>query len=399
MSKSVVAAFFLMIFAIKPTVSHADTIIDQLQVALDNYLETRAEPESITNISAHISLGYLGPNIELVTGSIGPDTDEPVTPETLYQIGSNTKAFTAVLLLLLEADGHLSIDDTVGNWLPLYPAWSDVTIRELLHMTTIIPTYSEAEALLEAQVSDPRRHWTPQDLIDFAYPPEKLPPVEEPWFYSNTNYILAGLIIEKASGVPYEEALKTMILEPHGLKESHYFQYDVPDRVIASMSSGFFANADCGLYEPDCKTSALAPLVGHDVRDYDLSWGGAAGGIISTPRDLTKWVRALFSGKVLPREQFDELTELVSRQTGKPIDEPTAEDPSGFSLGLVKNYRPELGTFWFYQGETLGYRAVFAYVPEDDLVMTVFTNSQPASAEDGIGRLFTDMFALLKPKI
>lgn len=84
---------------------------------------------------------------EEITDAVGTTEyggGRPVTPDSLFQIGSNTKAFTSAILLRLEADKVLSIDDTVGKWLPQYPAWKKVTIRRLLDMTSGIPNYSDA---------------------------------------------------------------------------------------------------------------------------------------------------------------------------------------------------------------------------------------------------------------
>jgi D-alanyl-D-alanine carboxypeptidase len=105
--------------------------------------------------------------------------------------------------------------------------------------------------------------------------------------------------------------------------------------------------------------------------------------MISNPTDLAHWVRALFGGRVLPDKQLEEMTSIVSTRTGLPIRDVSADDPSGFGLDLGRAYRPELGgTYWFYQGTTFGFRAIFGYWPQYDLVITAMTNSQPEDADD-----------------
>jgi D-alanyl-D-alanine carboxypeptidase len=132
-----------------------------------------------------------------------------------------------------------------------------------------------------------------------------------------------------------------------------------------------------------CSRSTLAPLIGKDMRTQNLSWAAAAGGMISNPRDLDRWVRDLFSLRVFPRRQLDEMTSMVSDKTGRPIREVSAADPSGFALNLGRKYAPEpAGPFWFYQGTTLGFRAIFAYWPQHHLVITAITNSQPRTGQD-----------------
>jgi D-alanyl-D-alanine carboxypeptidase len=175
----------------------------KLKAELDRYLSTRRKPEGISAISAFVSQGAGSPSFSVVTGTTGRASDVPIDHRTLFQIGSNTKAFTAALLLKEEAASHLDIDQTVGRWLPQYGAWRDASIRRLLSMTARIPTYSEAPALQRTQAADRFRHYTPRQLIAYAYPSATvhLPTPTDPWFYSNTNYILGGLIAEKAAGV------------------------------------------------------------------------------------------------------------------------------------------------------------------------------------------------------
>jgi D-alanyl-D-alanine carboxypeptidase len=212
-------------------------------------------------------------------------------------------------------------------------------------------------------------------------------PIPTGWFYSNTNNILAALIIEKASGLTYKDALEQMIFEPVGLNETFYFEGPTPDAVVDRMPRGLYENAECLLYQPTpCQVSVLAPLIGQDMRTSNLSWAGAAGAIISTPHDLAKWIRALFGGRVIPQQQLDEMMTLVSQATGKNITDVSKGDPFGFGLDIIRAFRPDLGDrFWYYEGTTLGYRAIFAYWPLLNLVMTVTTNSQPPEGEDQLG--------------
>jgi D-alanyl-D-alanine carboxypeptidase len=371
--------------------------IADFQKVVDAYLAQRKEPERITGVSAYVSLGDAGPALEIFAGETSAKDGVPISQDTLFEIGSNTKGFTGALILALEAEGKLNLDQTVGDWLPEYPAWKDVTIRRLLNMTSGLPTYSESLPLSRLWVREPHRHYTSEELIAYAYPSKtvRLPP-NSGYFYSNTNYILAGMIAARAGGKSYKDLLEEKLFAPAKLRETYFEPVAYPPQIIKRMASGYFNNPDCGLYEPGCKEATLAPMIGRDMRDADVSWAGAAGGIVSTPGDLARWIRAVLGGKILPPEQMKEYLSLVSTKTGEPIAKVTADDPRGFALGLVRVFKPETGAVWFYEGETLGYRAAFLFSPESDVLVSAATNSQPSGAEDKLVPMLAKLFALAK---
>ena len=335
--------------------------------------------EGVTGISAYVSLGTPGPNIEAFAGRTGRGADDPaVDQNTLFAMGSTSKSFAAAVILLLEDQERLTLDDTVGMWLPEYPAWGDVSIRRLLNMTSGIPNYSETEFISHAWVEEPKRNLTAEELIDAVYPKDgNALPVTEGYHYSNTNYILAGLIAAKAGGKPYPDLVREMILEPHGLHSTFYSPGSYPPAVIARLAHGYFENTACAEYQPpDCKETWNKPLIGRDVREDSMSWAQAAGGAISDARDVTRWMRAVFEGQVVPAKQQAEWLSMISVKTGEPIDKLTPDDPQGFALGLVQMLTPD-GPIWFYQGMTLGFRTLYVWFEQDDVLLTVQTNSQP----------------------
>ena len=358
----------------------------QIQRTLDDYLAQRRDTEGVSALYLHVDLGDPGPIIEAYAGSDGLRDNAPVNGSTLFQIGSNTKHFEAAAVLQLEAEGKLDIEQTVGHWLAQYPAWSHVKIRQLLNMTSGIPNYSETVAIGRIVASDIHHQFKNRELIDAAYPrADNVVPIHAGWFYSNTNNILAALIIEKASRSSLQEVFEKLFSRA-GLHDTFYADGVYPDAVLARVPVGLYKNPECLAYQPvPCEHSTLAPLLGKDMRRQNLSWAGAAGAIVSNPRDLARWVRALFGGRVVPRRQLEEMTTLVSQKTGEPVEHAREKEPA-FGLDLVQAYRAELGgLFWYYQGETLGYRCIFAYWPQYNLVMTVATNSQPPAGTDQLG--------------
>lgn len=363
----------------------AESEAERIQAALDDWVAKRAEPEGITGISAYVSFGAPGPGIEAFAGRTGRDPGDPlIDKDTLFGMGSTSKSFLAAVILKLEATGALSIEDRLGDWLPQYPAWAEARIRQLLDMTSGIPNYSETKFISDVWTTQPKRDLTAEELVAAAYPTGTNDlPVPKGYFYSNTNYILASMIAEKAGGKPYRDLVREMVLEPLGLRSTYYEPGTYPPEVVARMAHGYFENSACADYQPDCAVSWNQPLVGQDIRDDSTSWAQAAGGAVSTARDVDTWMRAVFDGRVVPPKQQAEWERLVSTRTGEPITSLSEADPMGFALGLAKGITPD-GPIWFYQGTTLGYRTLYAWFAPEKLMITVQTNSQP---DDGANQL------------
>jgi len=283
--------------------------------------------------------------------------------------------------------------------LPEYPAWKDVTIRRLLNMTSDIPNYSETEWMSRAWEKDPMRAFTFKELVDAAYPSatNKLP-VTKGYHYSNTNYILAAIIAEKATGKSFTDLVHEMVIEPHGLTSTFYEASTYPEPVIKRLAHGYFENEACSEYQSGCKVPWNAPVVGKDVREMSTSWMQSAGGAVCNARDVDRWMRAVFGGTVVPPKQQQEWTELISTKTGEPIAAVSAGDPGGFALGLACKILGPLGAQWFYEGESLGYRTLYVWIADQDLMITVQTNSQPPDGTDKLGDAVSALYDIVKKR-
>jgi D-alanyl-D-alanine carboxypeptidase len=389
-------------WAFAPASLHAEqTQVERVQAALDAWLAAQAPAEKVTNIAAYISFGDAGPAIEAFSGKVGRQADAgTVDQDTLYQMGSTSKSFTVAVILKLEAAGKLSLDDTLGKWLPEYPAWQHETVRQLLNMTSGIPNYSETEWMSQAWVKDPMRAFTFKELVEAAYPrPGNELPVTKGYHYCNTNYILAGMIAEKAAGKSFRDLVHELVIVPHGLDATYYEASSYPPAVIARLSHGYFENEGCAEYQPDCKSSWNLPIIGRDMRDLSTSWMQAAGGAVASARDVDRWMRQVFGGKVVPAKQQQEWMSLVSMKTGEPIADVSADDPGGFALGLGKKILGPLGAQWFYLGESLGYRTLYVWFADQNLMITVQTNTQPPDGTDKLHEAVSALYDIVaKPK-
>lgn len=359
----------------------------ELHKDLTHYLAARSSIEHISTISLTVSFRGQSQDISDSAGMTQYGGSVAVTPANVFHIGSNTKAFTAVAILKLEAAGVLSIDDTVGKWLPQYPEWSKVTIRQLLNMTSGIPNYSASPAWEADYSANPKIKFTPAQLVAYAYPRLDTPPGTA-WAYCNTGYILAQMIVDKASSSKDYETELNRIINAEGLTDTFYQPYFYPPSVTQRLVSGYFANTD----DP-----GLSKLLGQEISGFSLGWTQSAGGIIATPKDLTKWIRALFEGNVLPRKQLQELESLVAIPSGKPIAQTSPSQPQGFALGIFQFTNPTFGTAWGYEGSTIGYRATYLYFPNSGMIICAFTNSQTSAAKNALIKdLFPALYATLK---
>jgi len=207
---------------------------------LSDYLTTRRTAEHISAVSLRITFPGTRPAISLAGGTTRYDGGPPVPASALWQIGSNTKAFTAVILLQLEAEGKLSIDDPIGTWLPQYPAWRHITIRQLLDMTSRIPNYTSEPTFAAALAANPSARFTTAQLVSYV---AGLPLGPKGWHYTNTDYILAQMIIEKVTHDSYASQLTQRIIDPLRLRSTCLAPDTCPPSDATRMPAGYLTRA------------------------------------------------------------------------------------------------------------------------------------------------------------
>ncbi len=245
-----------------------------------------------------------------------------IGPHALHRIGSVTKTYVGSLILTLEKEGVLHLEDTVSKWVAGVPNGDAITIRQLLrHQSGLFDVTSDAEVW---PVTTPRT-WTPEELLAVAsrHPPDFSPGTK--WEYSNTNYVVAGLVAEAATGTPIVQLLHSRILGPLHLNET-FLASDEPlgDHRLAR---GFDGDTE--------------------VTNQGVTWAWAAGAIAATPGDVVEWIDRLGSGAFLDQTEQARLLDTV------PADPATVGADDG--LGVFKVVDPALGTFIFHTGGIDGY--------------------------------------------
>jgi D-alanyl-D-alanine carboxypeptidase len=350
-----------------------------LKRELEFFLTNQGTAEHVSAVSLRVTFRTQRPSINIPVGTSTYGGAEPISTANLWQIGSNTKAFTAVMLLQLEAEHKLSLHDTLGKWLPRYRAWRQVTIKHLLDMTSGIPDYLNIPGFLRAYAADPTTEFSSRRLVSYA---RRGQPTHG-YSYSNTNYILAQMILKKATRGTYADQLRKRITAPLGLRTMTYQPSPYPRSFTDRLPAGYLFQTS---------TPPLKPLLGRDLRRFNLSYAQGAGGIVSSLKDATRWERALYQGRMLPGKQQRELESVVSQKTGKPIDRPTRSDPQGYGLGVMEGHTT-LGPIWAYEGETFGYRVLHIYLQRSGTLLAIGVNS--SASDDELSPLGFDVLAIL----
>jgi D-alanyl-D-alanine carboxypeptidase len=287
---------------------------------------------------------------------------EPMTPEVHHRVGSVTKTFTATLLLKAADEGLLSLDDTIDQYLKGVPNGDKITLHQMSDMTSGIASYTEDDQWVNEWLSDPTRVWKPEEMARIGIKESPLFDPGSEWFYSNTNYVLLGLVLEKVTGKPINQLYHKEIIGPLDLEETSF----------PGTSSAIPEPYDHG-YTLQGKTSGDKPV---DSTDWNPSSAWTAGEMISTVDDLLVYGRALGTGKGLlsPKAQKERLDSFVDDVP--PLDQPPLKGDLAYGIGLGKDHG------WVgHNGEIPGYNTYLFYHPDIDAVVVVLVNSDVSSGK------------------
>lgn len=269
------------------------------------------------------------------------------TKDSLWRIGSVTKTFTSAVILSLEAEGKLALTDPLSKWIDMVPKTDGVTIRMLLNHTSGIFNYTDDPAF----AANRAKPTTPRAIVDLAtaHDPYFAPGAD--WHYSNTNYVLLGMIAEKAGGAKISALIRARGLEKAGL--AHTF-FDGEETVVGTMAKGFSGTKDV-------------------THANDMSWPWSAGAIVATGADLVAWATALYgSDTVLDATRRTEITAMTV-------------GPSNYGLGafvLPSAATGGAGPAIGHDGGIDGFYTQMFYLPEKKLAFAVVVNKDGASPND-----------------
>ncbi len=297
----------------------------------------------------------------------------PPQANTHFRIASNTKTMTAALIVLLAQDGKLKFSDPVSAYVPNVPNGEAITIAELLKMRSGLYGYTADPALSAAMDADPKKAWTPQEVLDIAFrhAPQFAP--DASYEYSNTNYALLGLIAEKAGGRPLAQQFQDRLFGPIGLTQT---LLPAPDdtAIPAPYAHGYmyggsyYALAD-DPYPADLQAAARAgTLKPIDYTNQNSSYATAAGGAISTADDLATWMKALVLGRVFDADYHQQW--LTSIQA----EDPDAPDGQKYGYGISYQRFGPNAAMYYHGGELPGFNSFMGYDPDNDVALVIWTN-------------------------
>ncbi|MBT1099697.1 serine hydrolase [Streptomyces sp. Tu10] len=299
---------------------------DTVQQSLNALVRDGGVPAALASVK-----GPGGRDRTYTAGTGDLATGAPVPVDGQVRIGSNTKTFVAVVVLQLVAERRVSLDAFVDTYLPGLVRGKGIdgrriTVRHLLQQTSGLPEYT-------SRLGDDVRYYAPRELLATAlrHPADFAP--GKRWKYSNTNYVLAGLIVQKITGRPLADEIDRRIIQRIGLRHTY-----------------FPAPGDATIREPHphgyYQESAQTPL--RDITEMDPSWGWAAGQMISTNSDLNRFFTALLTGRLLPAPQLARMRSTVPAEA-------TFGPGARYGLGLVSRPLPCGGLSWGHGGSFPGY--------------------------------------------
>ena len=311
-------------------------------------------------------------------GSLETGQAPPLDGEV--RIGSNTKTFVAVVVMQMVQEGKVGLDEPIETYLPGLIKGegvdgSRITVRQLLQHTSGLPEYTDTYLSSRAAESENMQHYVPpRDLLDTALgKPAAFEPGTQ-WKYTNTNYIVLGMLIERVSQRPVGEQIDERIVKKLGLSHT-YLPGNGEKKLHGPHSQGYHLSAEGKL---------------EDMTDLDTSLAWAAGGMVSTPGELNTFFQAVLDGRLLTQASIDEMKNGA-------VDASSHLGPGAvYGLGLIGTPLSCGGTAWGHHGGIAGYETHDGVGPDGTAVTVAVTalptaiadqNNLESSAKEKIGKV------------
>lgn len=323
---------------------------ERLQFVLDSVCEVH----NIKGASAAVAV----PDVGVWEGVYGlSHAGVPITPNMFLGIGSNTKTFVAATILKLQEQGLLDLQDTIGTWIQHPNIAGSITIRQLLRHTSGLYNFTNSGPWSNAVWSDMSQLWDTEEVLQFVAAPTAVPGTT--WSYSNTNYLVAGLIIEEVTGQPLGDVIHSTVLDPAGLDSTVYYNAATQDLAIPHIWSSAFTPAP---YLEDLNTTYA-----YNHNSLMTAVGGA-GAMLATAKDNALFWSKLMTGGILTNSQWTDMTTVV-----------TINANLAYGLGVNRRSNFNGTTVWSHGGANVGFINENIADPNTGIGISVLTN------QDSIG--------------
>lgn len=300
-------------------------------------------------------------DVTLTSGTVGEGLTVTPGMDDRTRIGSLTKTMTATILLQLVEEESLELDDLLSEHLDPsvlvgLPNADQVTLLDLAHMTSGMEPYSLSDAFQADLFADPERAWNPTELLGYVSPDAKFTPPGSGWQYSNTNYILLGMVIEAIDQQPLSQVFQERLFGPLGMTDTTF-----PESTVNTMAAPHFR----GITDQGQPAGATA-----DATEWSPSVAWSAGGVVSTMADMEKWAHALFTGEGV----LDPATQQLRRESVRYSPAPLSA-ASGYGIGIGGN-----SGWWGHDGQIPGFTSSLQHNYDTDTTVIVLANSDVTSS-------------------
>ncbi len=346
----IAAGLALGLLVLRPHDTAAGIVETELEAALRELVATPGGPPGA------IAVVRVGNRTQVYTAGLGELISRRRMRSTDHmRIASVAKAFSGAVALSLVEDGVLSLDDTLGKWLPDFnPDWNDVELSQLLQHTSGVPDLFTSDALKERFAASPRRALPPREIVEYVAGTDLVFPSGSRYEYSNTENFLVGLMVEAATGRSYVRALGSRVFGPLGLRHT-----SLPSGAL--LPRPFIHGYDVTPGEPTADDSQISAA----------GWAWASGGIVSTPLELNRFARAYAGGALVGGDA--RATQLATFMPGN--SHPPGPGTNSVGLGIFR-YETDCGTVYGHTGNIFGYTQFMAGSEDGTRAVVVSANQQ-----------------------
>ncbi|MCD5418865.1 beta-lactamase family protein [Rhodococcus pyridinivorans] len=343
--------------------------VAELESTVEQLMRDNAIPGAVVQISSPDRGDWTG-----TFGTSALDTDDPISADDHFRIGSNTKTMTVTAILQLVQEGRLSLDDPISKYIDGVPNGDTITLAQLAEMRSGLYSYTFDPDFNATLDREPEKVWTQEELLQIAFAqPVNFSPGEQ-FEYSNTNTVLLGLVVEELTGMPVAESFDERIFAPLGLANTSFPAIEdssIPDPHPRGYMFGTNVSTIDSFELPDDQQAAAVAgtLKPNDVTDDNPSWAWTAGAAISTVDDMTTYVKALVGGGLLDQQM--QQTRLDSVQS-------VGGGTAGYGLGMAR-FGPLLG----HDGQLPGFMTFMGHDPDTDLTIVIATNLSTVPSGEG----------------